>query len=164
MARAVETMMGVVSKQAGAACAEKVLWFRDGMDMIDSVGDFALAAGLSLLLWGAIVVAYLLTLRAFPAPVSGLTVGHVIVLMGFSIAGSALPIPGGSGGWAGNVFALTNLLGIPAAQAAAAGLILWVVTSLSVIPFGLVYARVEGISLRQVADASEQDEAGELAV
>jgi uncharacterized protein (TIRG00374 family) len=159
MARGVEATVGLVSRKAGTVCAEKILGFRDGLDVIDSVGDFALSAGLSLLLWAAIVISYFLTLRAFPAPVSLLTPGHVIVLMGFSIAGSALPIPGGSGAWAGNVFALTNLLGIPPAQAAAAGLIVWVVTNLSVIPFGLVYARVEGISLRQVADASEQDAA-----
>jgi uncharacterized protein (TIRG00374 family) len=152
VARAAETVVGVVSKPAGAAFAKKILAFRDGLNVIDSFVDFLLAACLSLATWGIIALTYLLTLKSFPAPVSDLTLGYTIVLMGFSIAGSALPIPGGSGGWAGNVFALTNLLGIPAALAAAAGLIVWLVTNLSVIPFGLLYARIEGISLRQAAD------------
>jgi len=152
VARAAETVVGVVSKPAGAAFAKKILAFRDGLNVIDSFVDFLLAACLSLATWSIIALTYLLTLKSFPAPVSDLTLGYTIVLMGFSIAGSALPIPGGSGGWAGNVFALTNLLGIPAALAAAAGLIVWLVTNLSVIPFGLLYARIEGISLRQAAD------------
>ena len=70
--------------------------------------------------------------------------------MGFSIAGSALPIPGGSGAWAGNVFALTNLLHIPGELAAGAGLAVWLVTSMSVIPAGLVFAQQGGISLTEL--------------
>ena len=126
--------------------------------MIDSLQDFCFAAALSLLLWGTIAATYLLTLKAFPAPVSQLTLAPTIVLMGFSIAGSALPIPGGGGAWAGNVFALTNLFQIPAELATGAGLMVWAVASLSVIPFGLIYAQVEGISIRQVAEGSEDAE------
>jgi uncharacterized protein (TIRG00374 family) len=140
--------IGLLSKPAGATVSAKILLFRDGLDVIDSFRDFLLAAALSLLTWGVISLSYWLTFLAFPAPVNHLTLGHTIVLMGFSIAGSALPIPGGSGGWFGTVFALTNLLGIPAALAAAAGLMVWLVTNLSVVPFGLIFAWVEGISIK----------------
>lgn len=154
VARVAERAVGTVSKAAGAKVAEKILHFRDGLNVVDSVGDFLLAAGLSLLLWLVIVLSYVLVLRAFPSPVHELTVAHTIVLLGFSIAGSALPIPGGSGAWAGNVFALTQLLGVPQELAVSAGLMVWLVTSMSVIPIGLVLARVEGISLGQVARGS----------
>lgn len=158
MARMAETVFGIVSKPAGSFLAKKLLEFRAGLNVIDSLQDFIYAAALSLLLWGTIAATYLLTLKAFPAPVSSLTLAHTIVLMGFSIAGSALPIPGGGGAWAGNVFALTNLFGIPTELATGAGLMIWVVTSLSVIPLGLIYAKVEGISLRQVAERTEDAE------
>jgi uncharacterized protein (TIRG00374 family) len=158
MAGVAQTAFGAISRPAGEFAAKKILEFRAGLNVIDSLQDFFYAAALSLLLWGTIAATYLLTLRAFPAPVSNLTLAHTIVLMGFSIAGSALPIPGGGGAWAGNVFALTNLFGVPTELAAGAGLMVWVVTTLSVIPFGLVYAKVEGISIRQVAERTEQAE------
>ena len=158
VAQACGRVFGIASKAAGAKVADKILSFRDGLKVIDSLADFALAAALSLALWATIALAYVLALRAFPLPVHDLSAASVIVLMGFSIAGSALPIPGGSGAWAGNVFALTHLLGIPAALAASAGLMVWLVTSMTVIPAGLVFAKVEGTSLTQVARRSEDHE------
>ncbi len=158
MARLAESVFGTISRPAGAFVSRKILEFRDGLNVIDGMQDFFYAAALSLLLWGTIAATYLLTLKAFPAPVSSFTLPHTIVLMGFSIAGSALPLPGGGGAWAGNVFALTNLFGIPAELATGAGLMVWAVTSLSVIPFGLIYAKVEGISIRQAAERTEDAE------
>ncbi len=89
MARLTQGLVGLISKPAGALAAEKILAFRDGLNVIDSFADLLLAIGLSLLLWAVIALAYLITLKAFPAPVHDLTAGHTIVLMGFSIAGSA---------------------------------------------------------------------------
>ena len=168
VARGSERVLAPVSAKFARALAEKVRAFRDGLNVIDSVRDFMLAAGLSLFLWGTIAAAYLLTLRAFPTPVHEFGLAHTIVLMGFSIAGSALPIPGGGGAWVGNVgggggvFFVVGVfifLGGGGARAAGAGLMVWLVTNMSVIPFGLVYARVEGISLRQVTGKSEAAEA-----
>ena len=160
MARITQTLIGLISKPAGAVAAEKILSFRDGLNVIDSLPDFVFAAFLSLFLWATIAASYIITIRAFPSPVHDLTLGHVIVLMGFSIAGSALPIPGGGGAWAGNVFALTTLFSIPSELAASAGLIVWLITSMTVIPAGLIFAKIEGISLNQVARRSEDVEEG----
>ena len=157
-ARAANAFVGTLSKPAGAAIAEKILSFRSGLNVIDSLADFGLISVLSLALWGTIALAYVLVMKAFPAPVHTLTVAHTIVLMGFSIAGSALPIPGGSGAWAGNVFALTELFAIPKELAVSTGLMLWIILTLSIIPAGLIYARLEGISLTQVARRSEEAE------
>lgn len=157
MARIAGSLVGIASKPAGAAVAEKILSFRHGLNVIDSAKDFALAVLLSISLWLVIIASYVLVLMAFPSPVHDLTVGHVVVLMGFSIAGSALPIPGGGGAWAGIVLALTQLFQIPQELAASAGLILWLITNMSVIPVGLVFAKVEGISLGQMAKRSESE-------
>ena len=160
VAKLTERLVGLASKPAGVAAAEKILAFRHGLDVIDSFPDFIYAVGLSMLLWAVIAASYLLTLKAFPAPVHDLTLGHTIVLMGFSIAGSALPIPGGGGAWAGNVFALTSLFNIPGELAASAGLLVWLVTSMTVIPAGLIFAKIDGVSLGQVARRSEEVEEG----
>ena len=158
VARVTGRLVGSISPRAGAAAEGRILDFRAGLNVIDSLPDFLAVAALSLLLWITIALAYLFTLHAFPSPVHDLSAGPTIVLMGFSIAGSALPIPGGGGAWAGNVFALTNLFAIPGELAASAGLILWLVTTMSIVPAGLIYARVEGVSLTQVARRSEEAE------
>jgi uncharacterized protein (TIRG00374 family) len=158
MARLAGAVFGMVSQSLGTAAAAKILQFRDGLNVIDSAADLALTAGLSVLLWLDIALAYWLVLKAFPAPVHDLTMGHTIVLLGFSIAGSALPIPGGSGAWAAIVFALTQIFLIPPDLALSSGMTVWLVTSLSIIPVGLIYAKVEGISLGQVARGSEEAE------
>jgi glycosyltransferase 2 family protein len=154
VARIAGGLIGIMSKPAGAAVADKILAFRNGLNVIDTLPDFLLTVALSLALWATIAAAYLLTLKAFPPPVHDLTLGHTIVLMGFSVAGSALPIPGGGGAWAGNVFALASLFQIPSDLAASAGLLVWLVTSMAVIPAGLVFARVERVSLKSVSDES----------
>ena len=158
MAALTGKLVGAVSKPAGAAARDRILDFRAGLNVVGSLPDFLSIAALSLLLWATIALAYLCTLHAFPEPVHALTLGPTIVLMGFSIAGSALPIPGGGGAWAGNVFALSKLFAIPDEIAASAGLMLWLVTSMAIIPAGLVYARVEGVKLSQVARTSEAEE------
>ncbi len=160
MAKLMQSLIGLFSKAAGAIAAEKILSFRDGLNVIDSFPDFLLAAFFSLFLWATIALSYLLTIKAFPSPMHDLTLGHTIVLLGFSIAGSALPIPGGGGAWAGNVFALTTLFHIPSELAASAGLLVWLITSMTVIPTGLIFAKVEGISLGQVVRRSEDIEEG----
>ena len=152
------TLTGMISKTAGAAVKEKILHFRDGLNVIDSLPDFVMATALSIALWITIAAAYVLVLKSFPAPVSNLSVPEIIVLMGFSIAGSVLPIPGGSGAWAGNSFALAALFHLPTELAGSAGLMVWLVGSMAVIPVGLILAKVEGISLGRVAKRSDQAE------
>lgn len=152
------TLVGLVSKSAGATVKEKILHFRDGLNVIDNIPDFLMATALSIALWLTIAAAYVLVLKSFPAPVNNLSVSEIIVLMGFSIAGSVLPIPGGSGAWAGNSFALAQLFKLPPELAGSAGLMVWLVGSMAVIPAGLIFAKIEGISLTQVAKRSEAAE------
>ena len=148
------SIIAIASPSAAEKVKDKILTFRHGLDVIDSLPDFFLAAFLSLFLWATIAAAYVLILKAFPAPVSTLTIADTIVLMGFSIAGSALPIPGGSGAWAGNVFALIALFHLPTDLAGSAGLILWAILTLAVVPAGLIAARIEGTSLRSAVNES----------
>ena len=103
----------------------------------------------------------MLAMRAFPAPVHNLTVAYGLILMGFSVVGGVVQLPGvGGGAQVGTISALTLLFGVPNELAVSAGLMIWLITSMSIIPVGLIYAQVEGISLRQVAERSETAEGG----
>ena len=68
-------------------------------------------------------------------------------------------LPGvGGGAQVGTISALTLLFGIPGELAISAGIIVWLVTTMSVVPIGLLYAKIEGISIGQVARRSEDAE------
>lgn len=146
--------VAALAGRVSPAIAEKVLLFRDGLRVLS--GSSATVAALSLLLWATVVLAYVLVLHAFPAPVNGLSAGAVVVITAFSIAGSALPVPSGSGAWAGISFALTKLFAMPAEIAVPAGLLVWAVGTLAVVPVGLWFARSEGVSLKSTLSRSEE--------
>lgn len=152
--------IGRFSPSAGSATSAKILEFRDGLDTIDSPADFALAAVYSLLTWVAIAGSYIVIMRAFPAPVHDLTPAYAVLLLGFSVVGGIVQLPGiGGGAQLLTITALTVLFGIPKEIATSAGMILWFITSMSVILPGLLFARAEQVSLRSVARQSGQAEA-----
>ncbi len=143
----------VVRGRAGAFVEEKILSFRQGLDVIGGVGAFVGIVGLSLLLWGSNGVAYLLVMHAMPGATSALRMPEMYVLMLFSIAGSVVQLPGvGGGSQVGTIGAMHLLLGVPEAQAVGAGLMLWLVTFMSVIPVGLACARYAGVGLGEARE------------
>lgn len=159
VARTLGSLIGRFSPSAGAATAGKVFAFRAGLNVISSFPDFLLLVFISLAMWATIAVSYVLVLKAFPPPVHNLTIAHSLVLMGFSVVGSIVQLPGvGGGAQVGTISALTLLFGIPGELAISAGIIVWLVTTMSVIPVGLLYAKIEGISIGQVARRSEDAE------
>ena len=137
--------------------AGKIRAFRSGLDVIGSTGDFCSILILSVLTWSMVVLGYMLTLKAFPAPVHDLDLSRAVLLMGFSVAGGLVQLPGiGGGPQIMTALALTRLYDIPAEIAASASLLLWVVSTESALLPGLLFARSEHISLRSMARASRQ--------
>lgn len=150
----------VVRGRLGVWVEEKILSFRQGLDVIGGVGAFVGVAGLSLLLWGSNGVAYLLVMHAMPGATAGLRMPEMYVLMAFSIAGSVVQLPGvGGGSQVGTIGAMHLLLGVPEAQAVGAGLMLWLVTFMSVIPVGLMCARFAGVGLGEARGAAAGERA-----
>lgn len=157
VARMFGGMAGRISPSAGDAIAAKILEFRGGLNTIGSGMDFLKVSLLSLATWLTIAFSYVVVMRAFPSPVHDLTIAHSLLLMGFSVVGGVVQLPGiGGGAQVLSITALTKLFGIPGELATSAGMILWLVTTMSVIPVGLIYARFEQVSLRGLASASDE--------
>jgi len=116
-------------------------------------------AAISLLMWGMIGMAYLQTAHAFvhTPELVGLTYSRTMLLMAASIGGSLLQLP--IVGWftqiAVTATTMHTLYGVPIEAATACGAVLLVVTFLCIIPTGLIYARLEHVSLKKVASESE---------
>ncbi len=161
-----ERTLGLVSKSAGHAVAHKVRTFHAGLDTMRTFADFAWAASLSLVMWLFIAGAYFETCRAFTASqeLATLTPPKCVLLMIASGGASVLQLP--VLGWFSQIgivaVALTAVLGASPEAGLACAATLLLVTFLSVIPVGLIWAQFEHVSLRKVTAESEH-EAEELA-
>ncbi len=87
---------------------------------------------------------------------AALNFSRTMLLMAVSMGGSLLQLP--VLGWftqiAVTATAMHGFYGAPIEAATACGAMLLIVTTLSIVPPGLVFARIEGVSLRRVSGES----------
>ncbi|MGA2561609.1 MAG: lysylphosphatidylglycerol synthase transmembrane domain-containing protein [Terracidiphilus sp.] len=164
-----ERSLGILSKKLGQAVGDKVRGFRAGLDTIRTLGDFAAVTGLSLGMWMVIAFAYLETTRAFVAspPLAAMTWPKCMLLLAFSGGASVFQLP--VIGWFWQVgavaAALTAFYGATPEAATACAATILLVTFLSIVPVGLIWAQFEHVSLRKITAESEHasEELGEQA-
>ena len=137
---------------------EKILGFREGLRAVSTVREFGLALGISVGMWGMIGGAYVQTAHAFSQTpeLAGLSFSRTMLLMAVSLGGSLVQLP--VLGWftqiAATAAAMHGFYGAPIEASTACGAMLLVVLTLSIVPAGLIFARVEGVSLRGAARQS----------
>jgi glycosyltransferase 2 family protein len=113
--------------------------------------------GVSLVMWVLVAFAYYAVTHAYAGQLQRLTLPYEIVLMGSSMVGSLLQLPAvGGGSQLATIGMLSGGFGIEHELAVSAGMMLWAVTFMSVIPTGLAIARHEHVSIRAVAAAEEK--------
>ena len=152
-------VVGVLSKSAGESIASKIIEFRDGLNVLASLREFAVVVLLSVGMWTIIGFAYLQTVQAFVSTpeLSTLSFSRTMLLMAASIGGSLLQLP--VIGWftqiAVTATAMHAFYGAPIEAATACGAVLLFITFLSIIPAGLIYSQIEDVSLKKVTEESE---------
>jgi hypothetical protein len=152
IASTAHAMVRPVSASAADSVAEKIRAFRAGLNAISSAQDFVIAALISLAMWGLIGTAYVQTLHAFVTTPTLATISFssTMLLMAASIGGSLLQLP--IIGWftqiAVTAAAMHAFYGAPIEAATACGALLLFVTFLSIIPAGLIAARLNHVSLK----------------
>ena len=162
-----ERGLGLFSTGLGQSVGHKIRTFRAGLDTLRSFSDFAAAAALSLGMWGLITLAYLETTQAFVASpqLASMTLARCLVLMASSMVASGFQLP--ILGWFTQIglvaAAMSAFFGVDAEPATACAATLLLVTFLSIVPVGLIWAQFEHVSLRKVTVESEHAE-DELAV
>jgi hypothetical protein len=158
IAKIFEDLFGAISPKLGQAVGNKVRTFHKGLDTIRSLTDFLVSLSLSLVMWALITAAYIVTLRAFTASpeLASMNLSRCILLMAISGGASALQLP--IIGWFSQIAfvaaALTGIFGAAPEAATAAAATLLLVTFLSIIPVGLIWAQLDNISLRSVTAES----------
>jgi uncharacterized protein (TIRG00374 family) len=129
--------------------------FLDGMKVTGSASSLGALLGYTVAEWVVILAGVHFALAAYP-PTSAFGVLDTAVLTGFIAFGSVVQLPAIGGGMqVAAVLVLTELFGLPFEAAAAVALLLWILTWLTVVPFGIVAAFTEGLrwgSLRHIED------------
>ena len=149
-----------ISPKLAGGVVEKILGFREGLRAVSSVREFAVALVLSLAMWAMIGVAYLETAHAFATTpeLAGLSFSRTMLLMAASLGGSLVQLP--VLGWFTQIAVMATAMhefyGAPIEAASACGAMILVVTTLSIVPVGLVFARIEGVSVRGMAGESAE--------
>lgn len=160
LARGIRKTFAGFAPKLGEGIASKVLAFRSGLEVLSSVREVALAFGESLVMWGMITVAYLATIHAFSKSpeLHSFTLARCMVLMAAGMAASTIQLP--VLGWFTQIAAVAavfqGFFNVRPEPALGCSAMLLIVTYLSVIPVGLIWARLERISLRGIAAESEQ--------
>src|SRR5436309_2139281 len=135
--------------------ALRIREFRSGLDTIHSPSSFFSATAVSIVMWCVIAVAYKEVTHAYGADELEIPQTQVLLLMGSSMVGSIIQLPGvGGGSQLATIAALEHIFDVPKELAASCGIMLWLVTFVAVVPLGLFLAHRERLSLRQLSQES----------
>jgi uncharacterized protein (TIRG00374 family) len=155
----IEARFAHLAANLGHRVAQKVREFHGGLDTIHSPLAFLQLTGVSILTWWIIALAYREVTHAYGPALGHMTVSKVLLLMGSSMLGSLIQLPGvGGGSQLATISALQHIFNASHELAASCGILLWVVTFVSVVPAGLLLAHRERLSLRNLSKESEREE------
>jgi glycosyltransferase 2 family protein len=156
----IETRFAHLATNLGHRIAQRVREFRGGLNTIHDPISFLELSAVSVLMWWIIALAYREVTHAYGSPLAHMTVSKVLLLMGSSMLGSLIQLPGvGGGSQLATISALQHIFETSHELAASCGILLWLVTFVSVVPAGLILAHRERLSLRKLSEESEQEEA-----
>ncbi|MGO9640830.1 MAG: lysylphosphatidylglycerol synthase transmembrane domain-containing protein [Candidatus Acidiferrales bacterium] len=147
--------------------AVQFLAFREGLHAIRTWGDLTWAIFYSAVHWALVAGIYLLIARSFGNDFSEFNFPSAMLLLGVTMLGSVLQLPGvGGGAQVASFIAFTTIFGIDPEPAAAAAIVLWLVTFAASLVVGVPMLLREGWSmgeLRKMARAeAAREDSGEM--
>lgn len=155
----VEDRFSHLARNLAHRIAQKIREFTLGLKTIHDPLSFIQLAVVSILMWWVIAVAYKEVTSAYGAPMHAMSTTKVLLLMGSSMVGSMVQLPGvGGGSQLATISALDHVFDIPKELAVSCGIMLWLVTFVAVVPVGLLLAHLERLSLRKLSEESAAEE------
>ena len=112
-----------------AGIARIVLGFARGVQTIRTWGELALAVFYSTLHWFGVLVIYVWVSHSFGGRLATIGLGDALLVLGFTMVGSAVQLPGvGGGSQLACFLAYTTIFGVEKEPAAAAAIVVWLIT------------------------------------
>jgi len=143
----------------GHKIATRVREFRGGLNTIHGGSELAQLVLVSLTIWYSIALAYQQVTGSYGTALLHMPVSQVLLLMFASMVGSLVQLPGvGGGSQLATISTLQHVFKAPPELAASCGILLWMVTFMTVIPLGLALAHRERLSIRGLSKESEAQE------
>ena len=153
-------LFGRISPKFGHAIGKRVLAFGEGLNTVKDMKSFLQLSALI----NCYLAIYRICLscgdaRLFHPSASQMTLSSVFLLTAASVVGGVLQLPVvGGGSQLATIGMLRGVFNLSPELATSCGIMLWLVTFMSVTPAGLAMARSEHVSLTQMEEASIQEE------
>jgi hypothetical protein len=153
-------LFGRISLRAGSAVGKRVQAFGEGLNTVKDVGSFFQLAGLSVVIWAFIGLAYMAVTHAYSIHrLSQMTLSSVFLLTAASVVGGVLQLPVvGGGSQLATIGMLRGVFNLSPELSTSCGIMLWLVMFIAVIPAGLLLARSEHVSLMRIEEESLEEE------
>lgn len=143
----------------GHKIAARIREFRGGLNTIHGANELGQLIVVSLAIWYVIALAYQQITGSYGLVLLQIPVSQVLLLMFASMVGSLVQLPGvGGGSQLATISTLQHVFRTPPELAASCGILLWIVTFMSVIPLGLLLAHRERLSIRRLSKESHVQE------
>jgi glycosyltransferase 2 family protein len=141
-----------------ARLARIILGFTRGVQTIRTWGELAKAVIYSTLHWLLVLAGYVLVTRSFGGRLGELSVSDVMLVLAFTLVGSAVQLPGvGGGSQVASFLAYTTIFGVEKEPAAAAAIVLWLISFAACSLAGVPILIREGFSLGQLKEMAEHE-------
>lgn len=136
-----------------------LLGFARGIQTIRNWSDFLLAIVYSAAHWILVLLIYLWITHAFGGALRQITLGEAMLVMAFTLVGSALQLPGvGGGSQVASFLAFTAIFGVEKEPAAAVSILLWLITFAACSLVGAPLLLHQGLSLGKLRELAEEEQ------
>jgi glycosyltransferase 2 family protein len=163
VARWVEERFSHLSSNFGHKLGQKIREFGMGLNTIHGPWSLLWLTLVSVGMWYLIALSYKEVTHSYGVDALEIPVTQLYILMGSSMVGSMLQLPAvGGGSQMATIATLSSVFDVPPEMAASCGILLWLVTFAAVVPFGLLLAHHERLSLRKLSEESHKAEEKEM--
>ena len=141
-----------------ARATEMIQAFVQGVECTRDRRFLALLAGYTILEWIVILGGFFCMFRAVEIT-SHFGLNEVMIFCGFVAFGSVVQIPGiGGGVQVVSVLVLTEIFKIPLEAATGLAILIWLLSWVIIVPFGLAFAFHEGLNWKKISHITEDVE------
>ena len=155
----VERRFSHLASNLGHRLALRIREFRGGLNTIHGPWELLQLIVVSVLMWYFIALAYQEVTHSYGVDSLQIEVSQVLLLMGSSMVGSMIQLPGvGGGSQLATISTLKHVFDVPNELAASCGIMLWLVTFVAVVPLGLILAHLDRLSFRRLVEETQREE------
>ncbi len=153
-------LQGVIAAHSWKAkFARIVLGFARGVQTLRTWGQLVLAVLYSTAHWFLVLLVYLWVSHSFGGALRGISLSDAMVVLAFTLVGSAVQVPGvGGGSQAGSIIAYTAIFGVEREPAVAAAIVLWLISFAMCSLVGVPLLIHEGWSLGQLREIAKHED------